>query len=161
MRKPTIYIETSVISYLAGRKSRDLFILTRQEMTHLWWESFRDKYALFTSEIVVMEAGKGDPDAVARRMSYLQDVPILEYTIKIEEVVSLYMLHMNYPEKAVLDAFHLAFSVQSGLDYLLTWNCTHLANEFFQRKLVKLNSDHSIKTPLIVTPEDMIFEEEE
>jgi hypothetical protein len=161
MKKPTIYIETSIAGYLAGRQSRDLFTLARQEMTLLWWETHRNDYNLFTSEITLFEARKGDPDAAVRRMNYLQAIPLLEYSLKIEQLASLYMVHLNYPEKAVLDAFHLAFSVQAGLDFLLTWNCTHLANEFFQRKLVKLNNEHSLKTPLIVTPEDLIFREEE
>ncbi|MDQ7821539.1 MAG: type II toxin-antitoxin system VapC family toxin [Candidatus Eremiobacteraeota bacterium] len=159
MKKPTVYLETTIAGYLAGRRSRDIVVLAHQELTHIWWENHSSRFRLYTSEIVLQEAQMGDIDAAARRMSYLAGIPLIAVNEKVRELAVLYMTELGFPKKALIDALHLAISVHSAMDYLLTWNCTHLANEIFQRRLVKTNNSLSHHTPLIVTPENLIQEE--
>lgn len=144
MKKPALYIETTIAGYVTGKKSKDVVIRAHQHITLLWWKNFRQNYALFTSDVVVGESGRGDPYAAKKRLAFLQKIP-----------------RLRFEEEAEIDALHLAFSVYYSMDYLLTWNCTHLANEFFQRRLVALNNTMSLKTPLIVTPETLVLSEEE
>jgi predicted nucleic acid-binding protein len=158
--KPTIYIETTIVSYLTGKRSKDLIVHSHQHSTLLWWKNFSQYYELFTSDIVASEAGRGDPDAAAKRMAYVRKIPRLKFEKDIETLAERYVKYLNYPPRAALDALHLAFAVYYQLDYLLTWNCTHLANEFFQRRIVKINNDMALVTPLIVTPETLLLSEE-
>jgi hypothetical protein len=110
---------------------------------------------------VIDEAASGDPGAAKRRLDILRGIPKLRFEREIELLARRYMEKLNFPRHAEFDAIHLAFAVYYKLDYLLTWNCTHLANEFLQRRLVILNNQFSIKTPYLVTPEDLIYSESE
>ncbi|MHC9542702.1 MAG: type II toxin-antitoxin system VapC family toxin [Vulcanimicrobiota bacterium] len=161
MKKPALYIETTIAGYVTGKKSKDVVIRAHQHITLLWWKNFRQNYALFTSDVVVSESGRGDPYAAKKRLAFLQKIPRLRFEEEIEILAKHYAEKLNFPPKAEIDALHLAFSVYYSMDYLLTWNCTHLANEFFQRRLVALNNTMSLKTPLIVTPETLVLSEEE
>ena len=75
-----VYIETSVISYLAARPSQDLLTAAWQQVTHEWWNNRRPRFELFTSELVSAEASQGDPDAAKRRDEKLRDIADLEVT---------------------------------------------------------------------------------
>lgn len=161
MRKPELYIETTIISYLGSKISRDVVILAHQEISLHWWEDCRNNFNLYTSEIVFTEAERGDKNAAGKRIALLTDIPVLAYTPDVERLARRYFAELSFPDKALADSFHLAFAVHYRMDYLLTWNCRHLANEVLQRRLVKLNEALQLTTPLIVTPEELLALSEE
>ncbi|MCX7010510.1 MAG: type II toxin-antitoxin system VapC family toxin [Kiritimatiellaeota bacterium] len=122
----SVYIETSIVSYLTARPARDLLAAAWQTATSRWWEGQRKRFALYTSQLVVAEAQQGDAAAAQRRLHALQGIPHLALpdpvTALAEELISQGAL----PESAADDALHLALAAYHGMDYLLTWNCRHL-----------------------------------
>jgi predicted nucleic acid-binding protein len=120
--KPKVYIETTIISYLAARPSRDLIVAGHQQISHEWWQTSRHSFAVVTSQLVVREAGAGDPEAPEARREFLAGLTLLEIT---EEAVALaqHLLQAKaIPQELVEDALHVAVAVVNGIEYLLTWN---------------------------------------
>ena len=124
----SVYIETTIPSYLTARPSRDLLRAAHQEITREWWEDHRGRFDLFASPVVVEEAGRGDPDAARRRLDALDGLPLLEMTEEVFELARSLLETGVLPEKAGIDALHIAAATVHGMDILLTWNCKHLAN---------------------------------
>ncbi|MDH3601940.1 MAG: type II toxin-antitoxin system VapC family toxin, partial [Candidatus Tectomicrobia bacterium] len=126
--KQKVYIETSVISYLTARISRDLIVAGHQRVTQEWWNTRREAFEVSVSQVVFEEASTGDPEAARERLAVLATLPLLEVS---EEAVALAkdLIRIGpLPERAEVDALHIAVAVTSQVDYLLTWNCRHLAN---------------------------------
>ena len=153
---PTVYVETTIPSYLAARPSRDFIVLGHQEVTQAWWDVERVHYDLYISQLVLDEIGAGNPELATVRTALVQDLPILDLTHEIELLALEYVRELIFPQKATTDAYHLAFAVEYELDYLLTWNCAHLANGFTRLKLQKLHISRGKHLPVIVTPEELI-----
>jgi hypothetical protein len=151
--KPTVYIETTIISYLTCWPSRDIHRLSHEMLTHEWWRNHREFYQLVTSDFVIREAERGDPSAAAERMRALADVPVLAATSKVEELGSELATALQLPPRARLDALHLAISAVYATDFLLTWNCTHLANGNLTRKIEQACAKAGFRAPRILTPE--------
>src|SRR5438128_1614975 len=126
--KKSVYVETSVVSYLTARASRDPLIAVRQQVTREWWETRKGFYDLFISQAVLDEAGRGDPGAAERRLAVLADIELVETTEQVIELAQDLIRSHALPKKAGDDALHVAFSAVHGLDFLVTWNCTHIAN---------------------------------
>src|ERR1700722_10901245 len=133
--KPTVYIETTIVSYLTARLSTDVVRRGQQELTTRWWRDRRQDYALFTSRFALLEAAAGDPTAAAERMEVLNKVDRLEIGPKVETLAERLLSDGALPAKAQVDALHLAVAAVSGMQYLLTWNCKHLANGFLWRMI--------------------------
>lgn len=114
------------------------------------------RYNVFISEIVVEEASFGDTEAAKRRLEELKDFPHLELNNKIEEIAQVYMDKLDIPEKSFRDAAHLAVASMHNIDYLVTWNCAHLANGEIIKKLMKINESFGFYTPIICTPEELM-----
>ncbi len=151
----SIYLETSIISYLAARPSRDLVVAAHQQLTHDWWE-YRSEYELVVSELVVTEASKGDPNVANQRLNLLEGVK----RIALSEQARSFALQLTFaklvPENAVADALHIAVAATSGIDFLLTWNCAHIANAATRPKIEGWFRAHSIMPPTICTPEELL-----
>ncbi|OQW86978.1 MAG: DNA-binding protein [Thiotrichaceae bacterium IS1] len=156
--KPTVYIETSIISYLTARLSNDLIVAARQKLTIDWWENRRPQFELYTSEVVLQEARRGDPQAANNRLQMLQNVPQLDLMPETLELVELFLAQHAIPLTAREDAIHIAIAVTYGLDYLLTWNCRHIANAEIQKQLAKLSSAAGYDLPILCTPELLMGE---
>ena len=154
--KPTVYIETSVISYLTARPSRDLIVAAHQQLTVDWWDSVRPRVDCYISPFVIQEASRGDKNAAQRRMDAIASISILELNDEIRELAATYFSAINIPEKAKVDASHLAVAVWHGMDYLLSWNCTHIASGRVRRILGEVNDRLGILTPVICTPEELM-----
>jgi len=154
--KESIYLETTVVSYYTSKPSRDIIVLAHQEITRQWWPMAMKRYSVFISEIVVEEASLGDTEAAKRRLEELKDFPHLELNKKIEEIAQIYMDKLDIPEKSIRDAAHLAVASVHNIDYLVTWNCAHLANGEIIKKLMKINESFGIYTPIICTPEELM-----
>ncbi len=154
--KPTVYVETSVISYLAARPSRDLIVAGHQQITHEWWSKVRPEVDCFISEPVIQEAAQGDQEAAQKRLAITAGIPTLILNEEIKELALKYQAAAKIPEKAKLDAFHLALPAWYQVDYLLTWNCKHIANANVRRIVENINKQLNIHTPIICTPEELM-----
>ncbi len=154
--KESVYLETTVVSYYTSKPSRDIIALAHQEITRQWWHIAIKRYDIFISEVVIEEAGFGDPEAAKRRLEDLKDFPHLELNDKVEEMAQVYMERLEIPEKTLRDAAHLAIACVHNIDYLVTWNCAHLANGEVIKKLMKINESIGIHTPIICTPEELM-----
>ncbi len=154
--KESIYLETTVVSYYTSKPSRDIIVLAHQEITRQWWPTAIRRYNVFISEVVIEEASFGDPEAAKRRLEELKDFSHLELNDKVEEIAQIYMERLEIPEKSFRDAAHLAVASVHNIDYLVTWNCTHLANGEIIKKLMKINGSFGISTPIICTPEELM-----
>lgn len=157
--KPTLYLETTIPSYLAARPSRDLIIAANQQITHEWWNEERKNFNIYISQAVIIEARSGDPDAASRRLKYLEGLEILPLTKEVEEMAREYISVLKIPQKSALDAVHIAYAVVFNMDYLLTWNCKHLAHGEVRKKLKYYNSSMGLETPEIVTPAELMRRE--
>ena len=129
--KAKLYIETTIPSYLVGRPSRDLLVAAHQEITRDWWEFRRTHFDLYVSELVLQEVRAGDAQLTIRRLELLTDVPILPVTSEILKVTKNLVTEVPIPQKAAVDAAHIAIAY--GCEYLLTWNCRHIANAELHR----------------------------
>jgi len=152
LEKQKVYIETSVISYLTARPSRDIVISAHQQITYEWWHKSKSKFDCYISQFVIDEINKGDQEAAAKRMKTIQNIPQLEYSSLIENLANEYITLLQIPEKSKLDAYHLAIAVLFEMDYLLSWNCKHISNSVVSSKLGKYNTINSLFVPILCTP---------
>lgn len=156
--KPKIYIETSIVSYLTSKPSRDIIIAAHQQITNNWWENQRVEYDLYTSQIVVDEASAGDPKAAHERLEKLNYLSLLEITDEIIGLSEKLMENKCLPPKAVEDSLHIAIASIHNMDYLLTWNCKHIANAKMRPLIEKVIYDSGFLAPIICTPEELLGE---
>ncbi|MBL8419260.1 MAG: type II toxin-antitoxin system VapC family toxin [Dechloromonas sp.] len=156
--KRKIYVETSVISYLTARPSKTILGAAHQQLTLAWWES-RDHYELFVSESVLRECGAGDPEAAEKRLSMLSDVPLLIITEQALDIAESLVRQGIIPLIAAEDALHIAVATVNDVDYLLTWNCRHIANPEIQRSIAAYLEQIGLFLPFICTPEELLGEE--
>lgn len=153
---PSVYLETTIPSYLASRPSRDLIVAAHQQVTHEWWTRARGAFDIFISEAVLAEIRAGDPSLAARRLELVQDLPVLASRDDVDSLAEIYANGLGLPSQAYADLVHIAFAVSYGLDYLLTWNCKHIANGHVIRKLHAINNQIQRMTPVVVTPEELL-----
>jgi predicted nucleic acid-binding protein len=156
--KRKIYLETSVISYLTARLSKTIIGAAHQQITLAWWAS-RHQYELFVSESVLRECGAGDPDAAMKRLAIISDVPLLTITEQAVDIAEALVSERIIPIKAAEDALHIAIATLNNMDYLLTWNCKHIANPEIQRGIAAYLERLGLFLPFICTPEELIGEE--
>jgi len=157
-RLARLYLETTVVSYVTSRPSRDLLVLARQEVTRTWWQRNHSGYRIFVSPFVLDEVGRGDPLLAKRRMELLKDATVLDPQPGIELLARQLIPALQIPKKSGMDAVHVAFAIHYELHYLLTWNCAHLANAQVLRLLTDLARREGLWLPIICTPEEMIEE---
>lgn len=153
--KPSVYIETSLVSYLTARPSRDLLVAAHQQLTVAWWDEHRTRYELFTSQVVLAEARAGAPDAAQRRLAVLERLPLLDVADTAIALAARLIIGQALPAQAAQDALHLAIACVHGMEYLLTWNCTHLANARLRSRIEQVCRDAGYVPPIICTPEEL------
>jgi len=151
----TVYIETSIPSYLSANPSRDLAIAGHQNITRKWWPLAIANFDCYVSEAVIFEISRGDPDSARRRIECLQNVEILAYSVEIESLIRTYGESLGLTGSAKADLPHFAYAVGYNMDYLVTWNCRHIANGHVIRRLMEVNRQIGRETPVIVTPEEL------
>ena len=154
--EPTAYIETSIISYLAARPSRDLITAAHQQMTTQWWTTRRTAFRLHISELVVQEVSDGDPDAARWRLAFLEGIPAVAVTADALSFARSLVENLVVPRAAEADALHIAIAAASGMEYLLTWNCRHIANAQVRGKIEELARLHGFEPPILCTPEELM-----
>jgi hypothetical protein len=156
--KSRLYLETTIPSYLTSRPSRDLIIAGHQQITREWWENRRDAFQIFISQLVVDEAGAGDPVAARKRLKVLQGLSLLDITPEVAELASSILASGKIPRKAATDAAHIAIAAVHGMDFLVTWNCVHIANAVIAKSLSFICREHACECPVICTPEELMGE---
>lgn len=156
--RPRVYVETTIVSYLTARPSRDLVVLAHQHVTQEWWDARRHEFDLFVSELVVREASAGDSDAAARRKELLLTFPLLELNDVAAHLARTLLKRNAIPAKAVEDALHISVATAHGMDYLLTWNCKHIANAETRNLIVTTCRAEGYEPPIICTPEELLGE---
>jgi len=147
----TIYLETSVLSYLTARPSKSLIAAAWQRETFIWWESRRSEFELFVSEVVIEEAGRGDPRAASKRLAVVEGLPILPLSGDAVGLAASLVDVGALPPKALDDAFHVAIAAVHGIDFLLTLNCRHLSNAEAMPKMRKVIIENGFQCPEIAT----------
>ncbi len=150
----TVYVETSIIGYLTARSRDSVIFQARQQLTRSWWGTRRQSYEMVTSQLVLDEASAGDTTAAHERLELLEPIPLLDIEHPdvqplAERLIQTHLL----PEKASADARHVAVSTVFGVDYLLTWNCKHIANAETLPRIYNLLRDGGFDPLLITTPE--------
>lgn len=156
--KSSVYIETTIPSYLTAWRSPELVMAANQEATRKWWDESRAKFELFISQLVIDEISNGDPNAVKRRIVVVEDLPELALTDQAEALAAKLLLGAALPQKAKADALHIAIATVHGMDYLLTWNCTHIANAIMRPKIESICRAAGYEPPVICTPPELVEE---
>ena len=154
--KPSVYIETTVVSYLTARPSRDVIRQAHQELTKQWWQERREDFELFTSQFVLDEAAAGDRTAAAERLAILEELDLLAIPGEVEPLADRLLRAGALPVKARVDALHLAVATANGMQFLLTWNCKHLANAMLRRTIEDACRAAGYEPPAIGTPLELM-----
>jgi predicted nucleic acid-binding protein len=157
----TVYIETSIVSYLRQRTSTQIVAAARQIITQRWWNQKRIDYQLVLSQFVIDEASAGHPDLAAQRLESLSGIPRLPHTPEIDEIAREIMSRAILPPKAEVDALHIATVAHHRIQYLLTWNCKHIANANILPRIHRLLADMGIPIPILCTPEELLGDDPE
>lgn len=154
--KPTLYIETSIFSYLTARPSRDLLQAAWQELTIEFWESGVSEFDPCISPYLIEEMRRGDPEAAGRRLAAARTFRILPLNDEVFRLAEGYITDGILPEGAVADAAHLACATVHGIEFLLTWNCKHMANAQIWRRLREQSARQGFTLPVICTPDTLM-----
>lgn len=154
--KESVYLETSVVSYYTSRPNPDIIVGAHQEITRRWWPAAIKRYNIFVSNVVYAEAGAGDSDVAKKRLEEIKNFTKLEITKEVEDLTQFYIEELEFPKRSIRDAAHLAVACLNDVDYLVTWNCTHICNGEIIKKLMKINNQLNIHTPIICTPEQLM-----
>lgn len=156
--KHRVYLETTIVSYLTSKPSRDVIIAAHQQITQEWWETRREAFDLFVSELVIREAGAGDEVAAQKRLSALEEIPLLELNEEALNLARDFVEKGLIPETAREDALHIALATVHGMDYLITWNCRHIANAELRKSVSLICITQGYEAPVIATPEELMGE---
>ena len=151
----SVYVETTIVSYLTARQSNDPIQSGRQEITQRWWTRESSAFRLVTSEIVVEEASEGDARAAALRLQKLATLERLVVTPDADEVARSLINTRAIPNEAIVDALHIGIAAVHGVEYLLTWNFRHIANASLQALIRQAIYDCGFVPPEICTPEEL------
>ncbi len=152
----TVYIETSILGFLTARSTTNLILAANTKVTQDWWNTRRSSFTLYASELVEDEAARGDKAIANQRLDLLKSIMYLDLTEEAVELAREFLQQSNLPPKAANDSLHIALATVYGLDYLLTWNCKHMANAQIQKKLSQISFELGYEVPVICTPYELI-----
>jgi len=152
----SVYLETSIISYLAARPSRDVIIAGHQQATYEWWFAERSNFSIYSSSLVLREASFGDAMAASTRLQWLEGVHLLAVTPEAEEFAKVLLHRMALPAKAAADALHIATATAHQINFLLTWNCKHIANAVNRPHIERVCRECGFEPPILCTPDELI-----
>ena len=154
--KPSVYLETSVVSYYCARPSRDLVVAAQQEITRQWWQERLPQFHIVISDFVLREAVAGNTEASKSRILALKGFALLDISKEAEELANWFLKKHIVPEKKLIDALHIAVAAVHGIDYLVTWNCTHIANAEMRSAISFICDEHGYRSPSICTPQELM-----
>ena len=155
MAKPRVYVETTIPSfYYEARTAPD--IVARRDWTRQWWSDAAARFELVTSPAVLDELASGPAERSHEWLTLLRDLPLLPVEAAIGEIVQAYFLHRVMPADPAGDALHLALASYHKCDFLVTWNCRHLANANKIGHIRRVNTLLGIFVPALVTPLELL-----
>ena len=156
----SVYIESSVISYLAAWPSRDLVIAGHQAITAEWWDNHRLRYDAYVSPLVVEEISAGDASAAEERLRVIADIPSVSIAAEAESLASALLASNAVPANSARDALHIAIAATQGMDYLVTWNFKHINNASTRTMVVNVVSNSGLVCPVLCSPEELMGEDD-
>ncbi|MBM3818406.1 MAG: type II toxin-antitoxin system VapC family toxin [Acidimicrobiia bacterium] len=156
--KRRVYIETTIVSYLTSRSSRDVVVAGRQQLTHRWWEVRRPNFDVVVSQVVLDEIQAGDPEAAKRRLDLVAPIPLLEVTPEMLEFAAHLLERVPLSQQAAVDATHVAVAAHHRVEFLLTWNVAHLANAVLRRRVEAVCRAAGFEPPVLCTPDELMEE---
>ncbi len=154
--KPTLYLETTIPSYLTARPTRDPLMAGQLAATKQWWRLRRNDFELFASQLVLDEAARGDASAARRRQTLLAKLPVLPLTSEVEELITAIAGTHLIPPNASDDAVHIAIATASRMHFLLTWNCRHINNREILPQIERLCAGLGYTCPVVCTPLELM-----
>lgn len=154
--KPLVYLETTIVSYLTAWRSSHLVTAANQEATRAWWDEVRPNYNICISQVVFQEASSGDLDAASRRREVLESIQEVEVNDQARELAKRLIKGIPLPPHAEIDALHIAVATVHGADYLLTWNCNHIANASLRHRIESVCRSANYEPPIICTPLELM-----
>ncbi len=158
---PTAYIETTIPSYYASRPARDVVQIARQSATRQWWDGGYSGFDLFTSQEVLDEAGRGDPEQASKRLEMLAEIPVLEFNSEVEDLARALIVAGLVPSSVASDAVHIATASVHGVDFLVTWNFKRIVNPHIRQRLRKEVALSGYVLPVLCTPEELLNDEDD
>ena len=161
MALPSVYIETSIVSHATAHVSNDPAVRVLQTQARLWWDTQRDIFDLYTSQTVLDEAALGDASAAADRLRLLQDIDLVPVNDEVRRIAGELLARSLMPQKAAVDALHVAAAAVAGVDYLLTQNCRHIANAYVVPRVYAMLEELGVSRPLICTPAEFLEDPED
>lgn len=153
---PSVYVETTIVSYLVARPSRDPVMAERQCQTREWWETWRGEYRLFSSERTQEEAQRGEPLMARRRLAVLAGMQLIPTGDEVIVLAEALLTRGSLPMRARSDALHIAAAAVGRMDYLLTWDRRHIANSHMKRRRQQLLREYGCELPILCTPEELL-----
>ena len=156
----SVYIESSVISYLTARPSRDLVIAGRQAVTAEWWDDCRLRYDVYVSPLVVEEISAGHASAAEERLRVIADIPSVAIAAEAESLAFALLASNAVPANSIRDALHIAIAATQGMDYLITWNFKHINNASTRTMVVNAVADFGLVCPVLCSPEELMGEDD-
>ncbi|HEX5244706.1 MAG TPA: type II toxin-antitoxin system VapC family toxin [Tepidisphaeraceae bacterium] len=154
--KPTVYIETTIIGHLTSRVPQDPLVAGQMVATRKWWDESRQHFQLLTSEVARVECSRGDPQAASERLELIANLTMAQALPDFESLAELLLVRHALPAKARIDAFHVAIAPTNSIEYLLTWNCRHLANATMRTKIEATCQERGYPAPIICTPYELM-----
>lgn len=157
--KPKLYLETTIPSYLVASPSRDLIVAAHQQITHEWWTTRKNEFDIYISQFVLDEASAGDIRFAKKRRKIISKFQMLEISNDVKFLATLFTKSKLFPEKAIIDAVHVAIAAVHGMNFLVTWNCAHIANAIITQKIQTICIQNNYRCPAICTPEELMGEQ--
>ena len=155
-KRESVYLESSVISYYANSLSSDLKVAAEQKITQDWWAAVMPRFDVFISDFVLQEVELGRKSEAAARVKVVRGLTVLPEKADIYDLASEYVKRLSLPKDGEIDAFHLAMAAVHKIDFLLSWNCKHIANAFKYRKIREINQKLGFYVPVICTPRELM-----
>jgi predicted nucleic acid-binding protein len=155
MPKPRVYVETTIPNFYYDRR-KDPAMVSRRVWTREWWSTAESEYELVTGAPVLGELLAGITSRVTARLRLVQNLPFLIPDASDAEIVRVYLRHKLMPANPPEDALHLALASHHGCDFIVTWNCKHLANPNKAKHIHRINTGLGLNVPAIVTPRDLL-----
>ncbi len=154
--KQKVYIETSVISYYTSRPSRDLVTAARQQVTREWWEDMLQQFDAYISALVIEEVKGGDPSAAVKRLDAITEMPVIKVSDEAGNLAGILVSSGTIPKEYSEDALHIALATVNGMDFLLTWNFTHINNANMKSKIINVTERQGYECPVICSPDELL-----
>ncbi len=152
----SVYIETTVVSYLCARTSRDIIIAARQQITERFWGLLGVYLVPYVSLLVINECSKGTPIQIQKRLKAIERFDVVAIDLESEALARNIVHEKGIPEQYPEDAMHIAAAAVNGIDFIATWNFAHINNPATRKRIREIVERHDYVCPEICSPEELI-----